>query len=76
MRLDRLQAVLYLRSRVVKEQLDRVTLAGELGSDIFSSGVDQHYIVMGNVAQDEDNKVVGQDGQGGHGQAIKAGVMA
>jgi hypothetical protein len=72
-----MQAVLYLRSRIVKEHLDRVTLAGELGSDIFSSGVDQHYIVMGSIGHDDtDEGLVIQNGKGGDQAVKQAGVMA
>ncbi len=34
--------------------MDRVTLAADLGSDIFSTDVDQNYIVMGSVNDEYD----------------------
>jgi hypothetical protein len=51
--------VLYLRNRVVKEELDRVTLAADLGSE---QQQDQNYIFMGSVndMDDEENSKCGK----------------
>jgi hypothetical protein len=69
---------LYLRNRVVKEQLDRVTLAADLGSDVFSGeDRDQDYIVMGSVCNDDGTSTdLAKNNENGGSKKGDAGVMA
>lgn len=53
---------MYLRNRIVKEQLDRVTLAADLGSDVLASDNDQNYVVMGSINDNNDNGEQRQQG--------------